>query len=472
MRALVVLSSDLLIRNFLTTGAFGGLREDETFYVTSSSGVAHTASEERLAELKNYLGSVQDPRPGATRSYRFLRQLLFVSLRRRSQTMAIKTSMLPARKRWKLKLLALPGVRRRVVARALASAGSNSQLRQLMAEIKPDLVIIPTGGYETLVWDALGSARELEVPSLVLVHNWDNLSSKGVFAVTPDYVGVWGDQSAEHATRIHGIDPSRVVPVGSPSLDPYFRHVPGTAPSPFPFRYALFAGCFAPFDELDALRRLEQVIEAEGLDIKVVYRPHPHRRLRHRSDLVNESDFRHVVIDPQMRETYLASFDEGKPGHSRPRPIYPPLDYYPALFEHCEFVVCPLSTMIVEAAIFGRRVVVLAYDDGIHDWSPATVVEYDHFAGVESVPGFAVCRSVEAMIDAFMAEALRDRTDERRRMRAGVAWWLHHDERTYGERVVDLAERVVRSHRPSGLALGAGSSRAQVQGTRMRAADG
>lgn len=309
-----------------------------------------------------------------------------------------------------------------------------------MRRVKPDIVLAPTGGYDGLVWDGLRAAQAEGIATVALIHNWDNLSSKGAFAVRPDWLAVWGEQSVEHAVRIHGFARERVVSVGSPALDSYFRHEPGTTTSPFPYRFALFAGCYAPFDERVALERLDALIEEHGLDLKIVYRPHPHRRARNEPDFVDETKLRHVVLDPQVRETYLASFDEYAPKAKRKKPLFPALDYYPALFEHTEFVICPLSTMMIEAAAFERRVLVVAYDDGVHPNSPAEVVHYDHFAGIEKLPGFTVAGTLDALGEQMLELEAGGRMPQTS-MRDGIQYYLFHDERTYGRRLADLLAR-------------------------------
>jgi hypothetical protein len=196
----------------------------------------------------------------------------------------------------------------------------------------------------------------------------------------------------------------------------------------------LFAGCYAPFDELTALRSLERAIDEAGLELKVVYRPHPHRRGRRRPDRFDEREFEHVVLDPELRDLYARAFQDFEGDASR-KPRLPGLDSYPSLFEHAEFVICPLSTMIVEAAVFERRVLVIAYDDGIHPNSPAEVVGYDHFEGIDAIEGFELCRDPDRLAPLFLALARGDRTPPRS-LREQIGWWLHWDsESTYGERL-------------------------------------
>ena len=148
-------------------------------------------------------------------------------------------------------MYALPGLRQLFVRR-LRLTGLNRELHELIEALRPDLVIAPSGGIDPLVIDAVRSARRLGIPSLVLVHNWDNLSSKGAFAVRPDYLG--GVGRAERRAR--GADPRLRRASASAARRARVRRLlppqPGLDDPPFPFRYALFAGCYAPFDERDA----------------------------------------------------------------------------------------------------------------------------------------------------------------------------------------------------------------------------
>jgi hypothetical protein len=438
MRKLILIGADNYVRNFLEAGAFDNIEDEDTFYVAAARGVIHAETRALLASRSNYLGEIADS-PRRARPYARLQLLLLSSLRDRSRTMREKVRLLPALQRVRYGIASHPLLRERFVRRYLRRAGLNPPLHRQMASVRPDVVIAPSGGIDHFVTDGLRSARELGIPSLVLVFNWDNLSSKGAFAVKPDHLAVWGEQSVEHAVRIHGFERERVSILGVPSFDSYFRHVPHSTAAPFPFRYALFAGCYAPFDEAEALERIDRAIEAQGLELKVVYRPHPHRRPRKRPDRVDDDRLRHVVIDPQVRDLYEASFDEYRRGVARPKPRYPALDYYPALLENAEFTVCPLSTMIVESAIFERRVIVIAYDDGVHPDSPALVVNYDHFEGIDRVDGFELCRSADELPRLFVRMATEDRNPARP-LREQISWWLHHDSRTYAERLAELVE--------------------------------
>jgi len=431
VRKLIVIALDQYVRNLVTAGAFADIEDEDTYYV---SGTLEDTSE--LEKKPRYLGTI-DGTTERRRTYMRLRRLLLASYRFRSRTQKIKLRFMPPVQRTLLKLASLPGARQLAVRRLLRQLGLLPELHQLLEELRPDIVIAPTGGTDPLVLDAIRSARILGITTLIIPFNWDNLSSKTAYPVAPDYLGVVGPQSVTHAKQIHGIPEERVSLVGAPYIDAYFHREAESTESPFPFRYALFAGCYMPFDERTSLELLERTIEDTGADLKIVYRPHPQRRKRRVPDRIDEAGFSHVVLDPQVREQYLRSFEPGPRG----LPPMPPLDYYPALLEHAEFVICPLSTMVLESAIFEREVIVIAYHDGIHKDSPGVVVGYDHFQGMDQIDGLHMCRTIEDLEPLFRRLA-SERQRRTRSMRDQVHPWIYHDERPYRERLAELVEAI------------------------------
>ncbi len=75
------------------------------------------------------------------------------------------------------------------------------------------------GGVER---DLLKVARALELPSLMLVWSWDNLSSKAVLHEHPDHLLVWNELQVEEAERLQSFPRERVHAIGAPSFDEFF----------------------------------------------------------------------------------------------------------------------------------------------------------------------------------------------------------------------------------------------------------
>ena len=434
MRKLIVIALDQYVRNMVAAGAFADIEDENTYYV---SGTLADTSE--LERRRGYLGVV-DGTTERRNTYRELRRLMLASYRFRSRTQRIKLGFMPPVERTVLKLKSMPGVRHVLMRRYMRKIGLLPRLHEVISELRPDIVIAPSGGTDPLVLDAFRSARELGITTMLIPFNWDNLSSKSAYPTLPDYLGVVGPQSVEYAQRIHRVPKERVSLLGAPYIDAYFHRQPDSTQAPFPFRYVLFAGCYMPFDERTSLELLDREIEEQGLDLKIVYRPHPQRRRRKVPDRVDESRLSHVVIDPQVRDQYLRSFDTDADDQSN-APM-PSLDYYPALLEHAEFVICPLSTMVLESAIFERQVIVIAYHDGIHKDSPGVIVDYDHFQGMDRIEGLHMCREMDDLVPLFRRLAADPALPEGLSMRAQVHPWIYHDERPYRERLAELVARI------------------------------
>jgi hypothetical protein len=429
MRRLVLITSDLYVRSFLQTNAFAAIEGDDTYFAASEA-VTHR---DELEALPNYLGVVPDPLDRSA-VYGWIRSVLQARYRFRSRTQRIKIAQTPWNTRWRLKVQALPGLRQILIKRWLQPLGRNEELHRLLEEVRPDIIIAPSAGTDAVVVDAIRSARELGIETLVLVNGWDNVASKTGFSTRPDYMGVWGEQSVDHAVRYHRMPRENVFPMGVPTFRHHFAFDPARQPPPYPFPYVLFPGCALPFDELTALHALDDAVEALGEPgLKVVYRPHPWRQARNCPDVFREEDFRNVVLDAQVRDAYLTSV--GLDHTMGPDEFLPSLDYYPALIGHARSVISPLSTMTVEAAIIERPVVVLAYDDGVHIVPPSKVAEFDHFEGIDRIDGFEIVRELSELPAALRA-AHEDRGDLH--LRRQVRPWLYFDDRGYDERLGDL----------------------------------
>ena len=441
MRILIVISSDLYIRNFMGTGAFSALEDHELYYL--STPLKHRAV---LEQCHNYLGAIEVG-PWRTRLYTELSNVLLMAYRHRSSTFRMKaeTEFL-LRDRLKFTALAAPGLRGLTIPAIMRLAGEHRQLKQILLDVKPDLVVAPSAVTDPLLIDLARLGKRLGIPTLYLINGWDNLSSKLVFPENPDFLGVWGDQSVEHARTIHGMDRERVFPIGTPTFDHYFRLSKDLVSSPYPFRYVLFAGGSVPFDEISALQALEEAIETHGISwLKIVYRPHPWRQPRTCFDVFEPARYRHVVMDEQVRASYVRTVQTKD--YRGAKTFMPSLDYYPALLSHAELVISPLSTMIIESAICETPVLVIAYDDAVHRLAPHRRFQEEHFKGIETIKGFRICRNFTDLAKDFLELVQqRGRSDQAHAaspsMRQQIRHYLYHDDRTYAQRLRDVVNTI------------------------------
>lgn len=440
MRILVILCFDDYVRYYVHTGAFRDLeREHDVRFILSDRC--------KMRDVPGLVGTIPTQDREILRAHAMLFDVLSWRYRHRSRTFKYRLSrlyktfpnnsinnvlsnLIGLREAAKYALLGNRVIGPWFIRRQRASIPMNPDLERIVREQQPDLVILPSTATEPIGSDLVRIAQVARAFStLFLIDNWDNLSSKSLFWAPPDYLGVWGEQAREHAASIHDIEASRVSLVGTPRFEAYYSARKGAMRRHYAFRYILFCGAALAFDELTALRRLDDELAAHPEvygDIKIVYRPHPRRQRRLCPDVFHEHDFRRVVLDEQVRTAYYDNDPDSQPA----------LDYYPALLAEAELVVCPLTTMLVEALLCGTRVLAITYDDGIHYTSPHNAYRYyRHFEGIETIKELYLNRSAEQLGADIRALITRSSPTNRDEIFDSLQHFLYRDSRSYSERL-------------------------------------
>jgi hypothetical protein len=414
-RILVVLENDMYVRNFVTSGALAPILARPDAQVVLSDIVTDLAAcipaHKIAGRFTRHAGNI-----ALTLEWNILSMR---ALAGRCTTFAIKTKKRLYRSASRLHglypLLATPllfPLARRWFQKRFAR---NASLDALLAALRPALVLFPITGVESTGTELLMAGKVLGFTTLFLVNGWDNLSSKGVFPLLPDGLGVWGPQNVRHAVDIQGMAPDKIVPLGCARYEPYFLPPPppeadasdAENSSPFPFPYVLFAGATTACDELSPLQHMEAILgqlKQTGQvapNLTVIYRPHPWREPRSRQcpDFFDPDAFQHIQLDPQVAEAYLRNKQARRESVSAR--TFPALSYYPRLLRHALFVVSPMSSMTLEAALMDVPTLVLAMPDDLHKIPPNLQAAYAHFEGGQDVPGWVYVHSEAAMAQTF-----------------------------------------------------------------------
>lgn len=374
-RILFVLSFQQYVRNYIDSKALLGIKKDCVFLVNSNIGDKQI---KRLGKGK----VIQYDYP--QKKAEFHRHLFNINTKKfinRSKTFRFRFLRISKNFKTLYTILALPIIYP-VVRKIILELTKDEKLSKLITKINPSLILIPSSGYEGEAFEIMKIAHDKKISTLMLVDNWDNLCSKTILTRKPDYMAVWGRQTKEHAMRIHGMQSDQVIILGTPRFIQYFNARDEKPPSPYPFRYALFAGNALAFDELTTLREIDKLIEKSNQKLKIVYRPHPWRHQRKCADTFFEYDFKNVILDYDAKKYYKRELGDN---------YSPPLVYYPKLLANMEFMICPLSTMLIEGLLFDKGVFVLTYDDGIHFTNPKNAFfYYEHFNSIDKLANVTI----------------------------------------------------------------------------------
>lgn len=295
-------------------------------------------------------------------------------------------------------ILSLPIINR-IVKFLFLERAKDAQLLELVRNINPSMMLLPSHAFDGLSVELIRSGKKLGIPSMMVIDNWDTLCTKTTFTFKPDYLGVWSQQQVEHAVTMRGMPQDRIHILGAPRFMRYVAPEARQQPSPYPFKYVLYVGMSDPFNELGALKMIDDIIERQKLGIKIVYRPNITQHTRNCPDVFFEYDYRHVVLDEPARKYYKksASWDISQDSFN---PIYfPDPAYYVNLLSNMEFMVLSHSTMILEAALFDKKMYLLSYDDKVHPFGPHWLFNFEGGLHLKHIDRLSLVRMVPTIED-------------------------------------------------------------------------
>ncbi|WP_374615163.1 hypothetical protein [Sphingorhabdus sp.] len=503
MRILVFLSSKEYVRNYITTDAFARIAGHELGYLLSPE-VAARIDADRLALMNVVPLVASDGECLRKRAFTLNNQLQMYDKRNRNPNFIFRLRreliqniytlfVVPKRlyvsaDNTLLKYVPAGVLRDRVAAPALAVGKiARNVLREIPGLIKyamiaatvrlglkpllsavlwrglsldegiatmlraerPDLVVVPSAIVDAKIYELMRASARLGIGKvLLLIDNWDNLSSKSAFINKPDFIGVMGQQSVGFAVDIHEIDGRRVTRMGTPRFEvykEYFRQrarlTSDVAKRPIAGPYILFAGCAVGFDELGALRALSRALSSvrdklpEGT--RILYRPHPWGARERYLGILAETPIEHVQVDPQIEAGSQFAGDN----------FQPELSYYPHLLAESLMVVCPLSTMILEATIMRKQVLALVHEDGVSLFSPNRMLaNYRHFEGLERLENLALIADFDEL-GAAMCKACE--VGDTSGWPTGLDYFVDVAEPEYAERLARLVDSIASGSPPA-----------------------
>lgn len=242
--------------------------------------------------------------------------------------------------------------------------------RLFMLKSKPDLIICVTSGAATSNSDVLALVgKEFSIPVLTVIENWDNLTTKAVFNVQPDFLGVWGEKDKSTAVQLHGFMESSIVLLGSPRVS---QLIQGRPRSPKRDGGILFAGGSIDIEnDLEWLYAVQVV--AAHQKVPVVYVPHPSNY----NSLAELIDSGKVEVSKLIPEPIFDLITHGV------KKRYPNLSFYESVLRNTAITVSPYSTLLLESLLFGVTAVGIDFQDPKNTVDGWASEQFEHFAGLD-----------------------------------------------------------------------------------------
>ncbi|NIY75430.1 hypothetical protein HED22_07230 [Thalassospira sp. HF15] len=407
MRIQIYVEHDIVVRHFVYSGVFERLieRGHDVSLILPDNAPKRISTFPNDRQTSLHVETVP-MHPGRRTIWKKL--FLLEKFRYRFDPAALNTKKAYAKlQHWKANILfslfALPLVRQFYIRLQIArlSRLADTELFRKLEDEQPDLVVHPSVLDGVFFDDLISFCGELGIPLINIMNSWDNPSIKHGAVNNPDCLLVWGRQTHQHAVKYMGMRPENVKTFGVAQFDVY-RNPPRISKAEFcakhglneDCRILLYAGSSKGTDETAHLHMIDEFIDQGDLPpMKVIYRPHPWGNGGANGEGVLEQKWKHVVIESSMVE-YLQSV---KKGTAR---IFL-ADYRDThdVLSNIDFLISPLSTIILEAALHGKPAMC---------YMPVDEKEATHFQAVKDMPHFDDLFQMDVFPKAFGESELRD----------------------------------------------------------------
>lgn len=205
--------------------------------------------------------------------------------------------------------------------------------------------------------DIIYWAKKKKIHTKLIFTNWDNATTKP-YKLKPDQVYCWGKATADLSSKIHNIK-SNIL--GNVRFDKHLKFKKKYESFETDFfkkklniflekKIYLFAGVTFPFDEFGALKILDNVIKINKLNAIIVYKQHPYSRIK-----INEKDISKLSNIIKIDNNNFNNFEN-----------------YFFLLNSIEAIISPFSTMVLEAMLFNKPSLCLAFNNknqGVYNWN-------------------------------------------------------------------------------------------------------
>ena len=263
-------------------------------------------------------------------------------------------------------------------------------LNRGITKSNPDCLIIFSGGvFSGVENSSIRKCKKLDIPSILIVDNWDNLNSKSILWETADGFGVWGSNMEHDLRAIHDIHPLVLKHVGSARFRPNEHRGLKLDPD-----FIFFAGSGKPeFDEMSCVIRIRKTLDDLNLkELRLIFRPHPLSKISLPRLKQICSEYIGIELDSSLTGNLNENFY-----------MNDPLLYLESLCKSAKFVIAPQSTIIVESLSLGTPVISLNWSEVDQNRKP--IYEYTHFMELNMTSGFYIAES-EAELKSLIPRVL------------------------------------------------------------------
>jgi hypothetical protein len=237
---------------------------------------------------------------------------------------------------------------------------------------------------EPLALASILIGEKIKVPSMVVVDNWDNLSSKSIFPLEPKAMICFGQQSVDFAHSIQKFSQCKIYPIGSARFEIY-RGLIESSEQKEPQKI-LFAGSSIASEDLEILELFENYYETYNLNIKFKYRRHPYPQ------------------GPELNldDLYLKFPRLFKAGQVLPSRVLESLEQTKEELRTTKILVVMPTTFLLEGVLCKIPTILISFESiKVRTSSKVMLKELEHLKGIEKVQNISIVNSSKELFDAL-----------------------------------------------------------------------
>jgi len=226
--------------------------------------------------------------------------------------------------------------------------------------------------------------KEIKVPSLVVVDNWDNLSSKSIFPVEPNALICFGQQSVNFAHSIQKFNNCKIYPIGSARFEIYRGVIDGS--EKMEPRQILYAGSSIAAEDLEVLEIFENYYSANNININFKYRRHPYPQ---GAELI--LDNLHLKFPSLFR-----------PGQILPNQVLESLEQTKEELRTTQILVAMPTTFLLEGLLCKIPTILISFESKkVRTSSRMMICELEHLKGMENLQNIFLVNNTNELFAAL-----------------------------------------------------------------------
>lgn len=281
-------------------------------------------------------------------------------------------------------------------------------------------VKVVTADYGTRAFEIrlLRSAKRHKVKSIAIVPSWDNLTSKGVMGIKPNYLAVWNEIMVEEAIELHTFKGRNIFVTGPLQFDNFFDPSFKMDSKAFCDRFqvnpgqpVIVYGTITPkyfkynLEVLDLLRRFIENGTIKG-NPKVIVRIHP--QVVKDPILGDNLDAYKRLVDTSS--IFHLSLPEIEDWATMQVPMESDFKELISILTYAQICIASASTLIFDSFACNTCFIGVGFD-GFEKLpkhkSVRRMFEFEHYKNVYAIGGFKIAETKEELAD-FINEYLSD----------------------------------------------------------------